>query len=208
PANERNEMNQNTILTILGPTASGKTALAIEVAKRIDAEIISADARQVYRSMDIGTGKDLNLYGNVPHHLIDIKHPDESYDVSQFHQDFFNVLRRIEQRDKHAILCGGSGLYIQAVLQNFNQINIPQNPTLRCALEVLEDKALIACYHTLKNRDAFIHDIGTRKRLIRAIEMGKWLEAHAMPAHTDIAPRSIIFGLNPDVALRRQRISE
>src|SRR5690606_8136390 len=113
------------LITILGPTASGKTALSIALAKILDGEIISADSRQVFRGMSIGTGKDLKEYGEIPYHLIDIRNAGDHYDVSVFQKDFYQALNSIHLRKKRAILCGGSGMYIQSVLQDFKHTSIP-----------------------------------------------------------------------------------
>src|SRR5690606_31650617 len=117
--------NTIPLITVLGPTASGKTALAVALAKEIGGEIISADSRQVYREMDIGTGKDLLEYGEVPYHLIDILDAGEIYGVGEFQKNFNIVYKDIALRGKIPILCGGTGLYIQAVLQNFAYTYVP-----------------------------------------------------------------------------------
>ena len=123
------------LITILGPTASGKTPLAAALAQRIGGEILSADSRQVYRRMDIGTGKDLSDYGNVPYHLIDICEPGTRYNLFQYQHDFFDAYRQIRERGTVPILCGGTGLYIEAVLKGYHLSPVPQNPWLRASLE-------------------------------------------------------------------------
>ena len=123
------------MITILGPTASGKTPLAASLAARIGGEIISADSRQVYRRMDIGTGKDLADYGDVPYHLIDICEPGTKYNLFQYQQDFFDAYNNIIGRGKIPVLCGGTGLYIEAVLKGYKLSPVPQNPELRSRLE-------------------------------------------------------------------------
>ena len=127
------------MITILGPTACGKTTFAAHLAAQLDAEIISADSRQVYRGMDLGTGKDLEDYcvdgKQIPYHLIDIADPGEKYNVYQFQRDFIIAYRDIIQRGKLPILCGGTGLYIESVLRNYRMSEVPQNPELRAQLE-------------------------------------------------------------------------
>ena len=195
------------LLCILGPTASGKTQLAVALAQELHAEIISADSRQVYKGMDIGTGKDLQEYGSVPYHLINIRTPDMPYDVGQYGIDFQKSYQHIQSLGKPAILCGGSGLYLQAALQGFQQVQIPQNPELRQYLEDLSNTALHAHFLQLKTRNRYKHDIKTRKRLIRAIEIGQWLEAHPECQPTNQNKSAHIFGINPELELRRKRIS-
>ena len=126
---------QQRMITILGPTASGKTPLAASLAARIGGEIISADSRQVYRRMDIGTGKDLADYGDVPYHLIDICEPGTKYNLFQYQQDFFDAYNNIIGRGKIPVLCGGTGLYIEAVLKGYKLSPVPQSPELRSRLE-------------------------------------------------------------------------
>ena len=127
---------QFDIITILGPTASGKTTLAAHLAAKLgNAEIISADSRQVYKGMDIGTGKDLADYGEVPYHLIDIAEAGEKYNLFQYQQDFWNTYYNIIGRGKLPILCGGTGLYIESVLKSYKMVPVPENPALRAELE-------------------------------------------------------------------------
>lgn len=196
------------LLTLLGPTASGKTSLAVGLAQHLNAEIISCDSRQVYKYMDIGTGKDLDQYGATPYHLINIREPGTSYDVAEYCVDFLKVTEDIASRGKQAIICGGSGLYLQAVLQGFQQINIPQNPALRSRLEQYSDTHLRERFQQIQARYQYRHDIQTRKRLIRAIEIGHWLEQHPHAQYKNRPRPSCIFGLNPEPALRRAKISE
>src|SRR5690606_30570160 len=168
------------LITILGPTASGKTNLAVALAKEMDGEIISADSRQVYREMDIGTGKDLLEYEGVPYHLIDILDAGDIYGVGQFQIDFNRVFNDIKERGKVPILCGGTGLYIQAVLQNFSHTYIPRNPELRESLENKDSSELIEIFNGLPQSKSFSADTSTHKRLIRAIEIAKWLETNTL----------------------------
>lgn len=199
---------QLSLIVILGPTASGKTNLAVSLAKEIDAEIISADSRQVYRGMDIGTGKDLREYNDIPYHLIDIIPAGEQYNCAQFQSDFINAFKAISAKNKPVILCGGTGLYIQAVLQNFQHTSIPQNLTLRSALNKL---SLIELKKHLEKTPALTNDNSTpssRKQLIRAIEVREWhnRESNKLPTPSTNFP-FIIFGLSPSISNRREQIS-
>lgn len=202
-------INPRKLLVILGPTASGKTALAVSVAKKLKGEIISADSRQVYRGMDIGTGKDLSVYrDDVPYHLIDIRDPRKPYDVGQYKTDFNAALERVFDNKKLPILCGGSGMYIQAVLQDFKHVHVPQNPSLRKRLETMTDSGLYDYFKSLKSTSEFRHDIRTRKRLIRAIEIASWLSIHGeIECQYNVNFRCQVIGLNPAPAVRRARIS-
>jgi len=196
------------LITILGPTASGKTALSIALAKILDGEIISADSRQVFRGMSIGTGKDLKEYGEIPYHLIDIRNAGDHYDVSVFQKDFYQALNSIHLRKKRAILCGGSGMYIQSVLQDFKHTSIPKNEELREALEKLTMAELTDIYEQAPLRGTFRAEVSTKKRLIRAIEIAKTLEDNPAALHKrhQQIPH-LIFGLNPEVDIRRECIS-
>lgn len=196
------------LLVILGPTASGKTKLAIEVAKRINGAIISADSRQVYRDMNIGTGKDLDAYGDVPHFLIDILDAGETYHVTQYHADFHQVMQTLQQQQKQPILCGGTGLYIQSVLQPFQYSIVPVDPALRDALAPLSMDALLQMLYTLPVPSGFHADTRTRKRLIRAIEIATWCLHYSPPAKPGPPISARLFGIDPSVELRRQRITE
>ena len=129
------QTNMKQMITILGPTASGKTLLAADLAHQINGEIISADSRQVYRRMDIGTGKDLEDYQGVPYHLIDIVEPGTKYNLFQYQQDFYDAYRQIVERGVTPILCGGTGLYIEAVLKGYKLSPVPQDAELRQRLE-------------------------------------------------------------------------
>jgi tRNA dimethylallyltransferase len=203
-------MDAYQLVTVLGPTASGKTALAAALAVRLDAEIISADSRQVYRSMNIGTGKDLDDYqvnGRwAPYHLIDICDPGTKYNVFEYQHDFFRVYRQIKERNKLPVLCGGTGLYIEAVLKGFRLLDVPQNPALRDSLKTKslnELEQILATYKTLHNKT----DLDSAQRAIRAIEIEEYHRRYA-PQQSDYAPlHSLVIGLDVDRELRRQRIS-
>lgn len=164
------------LITILGPTATGKTSLAAAVAIRIGAEVISADSRQVYRGMDLGTGKDLEDYivggKKVPYHLIDIADPGEEYNVYSFQRDFLNAYQDIIARDMKAIMCGGTGMYLESVLLAYELIETPVDEELRKELEGLETNELIQRLISLRDVHN-ITDTGDRKRLIRAIEIAE-----------------------------------
>lgn len=170
-----------TLITILGPTASGKTALAAEVAYRLSGEIISADSRQVFRGMDIGTGKDLadyDLHGcHIPYHLIDICHPSEEYSAYRFVNDFKQAFSEIVSRGKQPILCGGTGLYIDAIVRRYQLSDAPVCPEYRASLAEYTDEELterLASYGPLHNHT----DTESRERLVRALEIQEYASTH------------------------------
>lgn len=196
------------LLVILGPTASGKTRLAVAVAGQLNGAVISADSRQVYRGMDIGTGKDLAEYGNIPYFLIDIREAGDTYHVSQYRRDFDDALSHIRAQGKRPILCGGTGLYIQSVLQRFDYSHVPVDKVLRDKLEILPVDALHGLLRQLPLPSGFKADTSTKKRLIRVIEICTWCQHQTVPpARYDAVP-AMIFGINPPVELRRQRITD
>lgn len=165
------------LIVITGPTASGKTAKAVALAKAIDAEIISADSRQIYRGMDLGTGKDLEEYGDVPYHMIDICPAGYKYNLFEFLRDYQKCYDDITARGKQVILCGGTGLYVESVLKGIQLPPVPQNPELRARLETKsldELTAILKQYKTLRNNS----DIDTPKRAIRAIEICVYYHEH------------------------------
>lgn len=176
-------MNANLpLITILGPTASGKTALATHLAAEIDADIISADSRQVYRRMDIGTGKDLSDYQidgkQIPYHLIDIVEPGTKYNLFQYQQDFLKVYDDLSKRQKQAILCGGSGLYIESVLDGYKMTSVPVNEELRVELKDYTEAQLEQRLKSVKK----LHnnaDFDTRQRTVRAIEIAEYQKQNA-----------------------------
>ncbi len=200
------------LITILGPTASGKTSLSISLANIIGGEIISADSRQVYRSMDIGTGKDISDYKNLPYHLIDIVNAGEQYNLAAFQKDFQLVLAEIQSRGKSPILCGGSGLYIQSVLQDFKLTSVPRNQELREKLAPLNLEELKAIFNTLTLESPFPTNPSTKRHFIRAIETQEWQNENKFNGvnYVDRSVKSnstLIFGLNPKPEIRRERIS-
>ena len=196
------------LVIILGPTASGKTQLAVEVARHTNGAIISADSRQIYRGMDLGTGKDLKEYGDVPYYLIDIREAGDTYHVSQYREDFHSALDTIRQQGKQAILCGGSGLYIQSVLQGFDYSVVPVNTLLRDMLEPLAIETLREKLLQLTLPGDFKADTSTKKRLIRAIEIAIWCQYQPLPPSSYPPVPANVFGINPAVEVRRQRITD
>lgn len=204
-------MNRYELITILGPTASGKTVLAAALAAQLHTEIISADSRQIYRGMDIGTGKDLADYivngQSIPYHLIDICEPGYKYNVFQYQHDFFRVFRDIESRGKLPILCGGTGMYIEAVLKGYKLLDVPQNPTLRQSLQgksLAELEQILASYKVLHNKT----DVDSAQRAIRAIEIEEYYRTEA-PGRNEYEPiNSLIIGVDIDRDTRRANISQ
>ena len=204
-------MNRYELITILGPTASGKTVLAAALAAQLHTEIISADSRQIYRGMDIGTGKDLADYivngHSIPYHLIDICEPGYKYNVFQYQHDFFRVFRDIESRGKLPILCGGTGMYIEAVLKGYKLLDVPQNPTLRQSLQgksLAELEQILASYKVLHNKT----DVDSAQRAIRAIEIEEYYRTEA-PGRNEYEPiNSLIIGVDIDRDTRRAKISQ
>lgn len=197
------------LLVILGPTASGKTALAVALAIKLKTEIISADSRQVYQSMDIGTGKDLLEYQNVPYHLIDILSPGEQYNLSAFQDDFQDAYRKISAKNRTAILCGGSGMYIQGVLQNFNHTNIPKNEELRSKLDTFTVEKLSKELENYPSSFTYSSHPTSKRQLIRAIETRLWSKQNPQDDFLDPSPNipHLIFGLAPPAAVRREKIT-
>lgn len=195
------------LYSILGPTAAGKTALAVALAKEISGEIISVDSRQVYRGMDIGTGKDLASYGNIPHHLIDIRDPQDRYDIFQFQQDFDEAFHQIITNDKKAIAVGGTGMYLHSLFVSQPYIQVPIDLALRERLLPQGKPELIAQLQTYQIPTDFQIDHSSHKRLIRAIEILEALQAGFTPSQSRPHYDAHLFGLDPDVALRRQHIT-
>ena len=203
--------NMQQMITILGPTASGKTPLAAALAKQVDGEIISADSRQVYRRMDIGTGKDLADYDGVPYHLIDICEPGTKYNLFQYQQDFFDAYEDIRSRGVLPILCGGTGLYIEAVLKGYHLSPVPQNPELRQQLEGRSLDELTQMLKELKAKTGSnMHnttDVDSCQRAIRAIEIESYNLEHPVPRRELPAVDSLIVGVSIDRELRREKIT-
>ena len=199
------------MITILGPTASGKTPVAARLAAEIGGEIISADSRQVYRRMDIGTGKDLGDYGGVPYHLIDICEPGTKYNLFQYQQDFYDVYQDIRSRGAVPILCGGTGLYIEAVLKGYKLSPVPQNQPLRDSLEGKSLEELTQMLTELKARNGSnMHnttDVDSCQRAIRAIEIETYNLEHPTPCRELPPVDSVIIGISIDRELRREKIT-
>ncbi len=203
-------MNNYELITIIGPTASGKTAFAAALAARLDTEIISGDSRQVYHSMDIGTGKDLADYvvdgKQIPYHLIDICNPGDKYNVFEYQHDFHKAFEEIRKKGKLPILCGGTGMYIESVLRGFKLLDVPQNPALRESLKgksLVELEQILASYKVLHNKT----DVDSAQRAIRAIEIEEFYKTEA-PDKREYAPiNSLIIGVDIDRELRREKIS-
>lgn len=198
------------LIAILGPTASGKTPLAAALAAALDTEIISADSRQVYRRMDLGTGKDLGDYvvggRTIPYHLIDIAEPGTKYNLFEYQRDFLQAYEGIRQRGRVPVVCGGTGLYLEAVLGGYRLLPVPENPALRARLagrSLEELTALLKTYKTLHNTT----DVDTPKRAIRAIEIEEYYRQ--APAQERPFPRlkSLIIGVDISREERRARIS-
>lgn len=204
------------MITILGPTACGKTTLAAHLAARIGGEIISADSRQVYRRMDIGTGKDLDDYvvdgKQIPYHLIDIMEPGTKYNLFQYQQDFHDAYNDIRSRGAEPILCGGTGLYIEAALKGYALSPVPQNAELRASLEGKSLEELTSMLVLLKQKNgSTMHnttDVDTAQRAIRAIEIETYNAEHPMPERQLPGVESLVIGVNIDREARRERITQ
>ena len=198
------------LFVITGPTASGKTSKAVALAKHLDGEIISADSRQLYRKMDLGTGKDLEEYENVPYHLIDICDPGYKYNLFEYLRDYQIAHDKIRSHNKTAILCGGTGLYVESVLKGIQLPEVPENKELRIALS---DKSLdeltemLKQYKTLHNTT----DVDTTKRAIRAIEIQDYYQKNPqLIVKTELNPikNAVVIGVDIDRDSRRDRISK
>lgn len=199
------------IVTIVGPTASGKTGRAVDIAKALGGEIISGDSRQVYKGMDLGTGKDLEEYDGVPYHLIDICEAGEKYNLHRFLKDFKKSLYDIEARGSRPVLCGGTGMYVESALSGIIMPEVPENKALRSELETLSLEQLIEIlkgYKKLHNQT----DVDTVKRAIRAIEIEEYYQRH--PEEASCSDRnkvsrldSVIIGVDVPRDVRRERIT-
>ena len=199
------------LITILGPTASGKTSLAVALAADLNTEIISADSRQIYKRMDIGTGKDLEGYKyedkEIPYHLIDICEPGYKYNLYEYQRDFNVVFQDLRTRKKFPILCGGTGLYIETVLKGYSMPQVPENKELR---EKLKDKTLteltsiLKTYKTLHNTT----DVDSCKRAVRAIEIAEFYKNQQPEERKNKPLNSFIVGVDIEREARRRKISE
>lgn len=200
------------LLTILGPTASGKTRVATHAAKHLKGEVISADSRQVYRGMDLGTGKDYKDYfvdgEKVPYHLIDIVDAGYEYNVFEYQNDFLNVYTDLIDRGKFPVLCGGSGLYLEAVLKNYKLSRVPKNDELR---QQLENKSLEELEVILRSYKPELHnstDTENKKRALRAIEIEEYLKFHPETDPPMAEMNSLVVGIKYDRLNRRKRITQ
>ncbi len=199
------------MITILGPTACGKTTFAAHLAYRISGEIISADSRQVYRRMDLGTGKDLEDYVvegvNIPYHLIDIADAGEKYNVFRYQHDFLATYNEIQERGNTPVLCGGTGLYLESVLRGYRMSPVPQNPELRSSLE---GKSLEELTEILKGYKAMHNttDVDTAQRAIRAIEIEDYCRNTPLDDRKFPEIESLVVGLDIERDMRRDKISK
>ncbi len=184
-------MDKNRTVVVAGPTASGKTSLAVELAQAISGEIVSADSRQVYRGMDLGTGKDIHEYtttqGSIPYHLIDIVDPEMVYTLYNYQRDCYSALQNCFDRDTTPLICGGTGLYIEAVLKQYKIPNVPENTAFRTEHKLLEKEVLV---ERLKNEALDIYsetDILSKKRVIRALEIADYRKTNTVHYSSDNA---------------------
>ena len=199
------------LITILGPTASGKTTLAARLAYEMHTEVISGDSRQVYRRMDLGTGKDLEDYVvegiQVPYHLIDIVEPGTKYNVFEYQRDFLKVYEELRGEGKVPVLCGGTGLYLESVLRGYRLMPVPENEALRTVLagKSLEELTeMLKSYKQLHNTT----DVDTPKRAIRAIEIEEYYRNHPAEGRDFPSIHALVVGIDIDRETRRRKISE
>lgn len=199
------------LITILGPTASGKTTFAAHLAKALDTEIISADSRQIYRGMDIGTGKDLVDYTvdgvDIPYHLVDIKDAGYKYNVFEFQHDFFEAFKAISEKGKLPLLCGGTGMYIESVLRAYNLLDVAPNVALREQLKDTELSELVEILEEYKQAHN-TSDTETKRRAIRAIEIAEYYATHEKEVNDLPEIKPLIIGVDIDRDLRRSKISK
>lgn len=201
---------QKNLLVVLGATATGKTGLAVNLAKEFDGEIISADSRQIYRGMDLGTGKDLEEYivdgTPIPHHLIDIADAGYKYNVFEFQRDFVKAYEEISARGKMPVVCGGTGMYLEAVLKGYKLIAVPKDQAFRDELEAKtlpELEAILKTYKELHNTS----DVETRKRAIRAIEIERYYKENPEIEIDYPELNPLLIGIKFDREARRDRIT-
>lgn len=199
-----------SLIVITGPTASGKTRRAVDLAKAIGGEIISADSRQIYRGMDLGTGKDIEEYGDIPFHLIDICPAGYKYNLYEFLRDYESVRREIIARGKRPILCGGTGLYVESVLKGLRLPEVPENTVLRLSLEGKSLDELTEILSSMKSLHNMT-DVDTSKRAIRAIEIQTYYNEHpdaVVNAEPHPLTDAVVIGVDIDREARRRRITE
>lgn len=199
------------LLSVIGPTACGKTALAVRLAGEFGGEVISADSRQVYKGMDIGTGKDLEDYvyqgHSIPYHLIDMVEAGYKYNVFEYQKDFVRVWEDLQKREVFPVLCGGSGLYVEAVLKAYKLLAVPVNEALRDSLKgksLTDLTTILSTYKKLHNTT----DVDTIKRAVRAIEIEEYYQTHPMEEQDFPELRPLIIGVDVDREVRRNRITE
>ena len=196
------------LLTILGPTASGKTRLAVALAREMDGEIISADSRQVFRGMDIGSGKDLHEYGAVPYHLIDILESGAEFSVFAFQRLFREAFEDIAERGRLPVLCGGTGLYLDAVLRGYRMMEVPEDPLLRVVLDKLDADELAALLQKLRPGQHNTSDLLERSRTVRAIEIARFEREHGGKQEPLAEIRPLTIGIRWERSQLRKRITE
>jgi tRNA dimethylallyltransferase len=198
-------MNYN-LLVILGPTASGKTRLGVQLAEFLNGEIISADSRQVYREMDIGTGKDLSEYGSIPYHIIDIVHPGYEFNLFEFQRLFVEAFEEIGKRGAVPIMVGGTGMYLDSILAGYRLVEVPINKKLRAELQGLSTEELTIRLRKNRPRHHNNTDLLDRNRLVRAIEIAEFEIKNPSSTLPDLRP--IVFGISWDRETLRRRITE
>ena len=198
------------LLVVLGPTASGKTKLAVRLAEALQGELISADSRQVFKDMDIGTGKDLKEYERngqqIPYHLINIREAGGKYNVNEFKEDFYRVFEDLNRRKVLPILCGGTGMYMHSVFQDHEYTAIPVNEPLRVDLRLKDIEGLRVILKGYPPELTQHADLSSFKRLIRAIEIAEYLSHHELIAVKRPLIKPFVVGLTSDVSLRRKKI--
>ena len=207
-----NIINNISLITILGPTATGKTNLAVKIAKMYNGEIISADSRQIYKKMDIGTGKDLDEYSldnrKIPYHLIDIIDPNQDYSVYSFQKEFHKIYNQVLDKNKIPILCGGSGLYIESVLMNYKMLNIKPNYALRNKLEKLSKLELLKIFREFDSNIIKDWKCDTKQRIIRGIEILSSKKNEFIRSNYDLdLSKVIVLGIKTDREKNREQIT-
>lgn len=195
-------------ITVLGPTATGKTALAVALAKRYGGEILSADSRQVYRGLDIGSGKDLAEYGPVPHHLIDIATLDEEYCVFDFQQDFYREFAGVLGRGAVPVIAGGTGMYLDSILRSYRFERVPENAALRAELDLLTMAELEQRLRSLKDYVHNTTDLETRERLVRAVEIAEITARREAELAPPVSVRALVLGVRFERSELRSRIEK
>ena len=206
---EESTNKQIPIIFLTGPTASGKTGRAVDIARRVKGEIISADSRQLYRGMDLGTGKDLEEYGEIPYHLIDIAPAGTRLNLFTYLQEANRAIDDVISRGRVPVVCGGTGMYIEALINGLALPEVPENPELR---EKLKDKTLAELTGILSSMKSLhnVTDVDTAKRAIRAIEIARYYIDHPGEAETTVPhPRenAVVVAVDIDREERRNRIT-